>query len=349
MAPLLFLLAALAAAANAQATDVRFLGRVNPETRKLTWPATGVSFSFNGTSASVEIKAISGSNSVEMVVDGGEAIVTDNVVGSSLDTPTLAQGTHSVTVRKRSEASFGTITIGDVTVPDGSLIEADEPPARRIHLIGDSITVGYGIGGTNPCTNSAALEDATSTYGALAAGNLSAEYDIVAWSGIGVTRNYASGAPDTSPQMPERWTRYGSDDANDSYTFPEADAPDAVVINLGTNDFSYLGVRDPIDATVFEDARFDFAQTVVGHWPDAQLFLTSSPMLGDYWPSVEDAQHTTHAKAAQGVAARIGSNAHFVEFPTQGSDVGCDYHPSPAEHERMADILVAAIKAAVSW
>ena len=113
-------------------------------------------------------------------------------------------------------------------------------PKRRIEVIGDSISVGYGVDGVNPCTNTAAVEDNPKTYGALAADALSADYSVIAWSGKGLTRNIAD---DGSPLMPEIYTRYGANDADNSYTFPAASAPDAVVINLGTNDFNYSNSR----------------------------------------------------------------------------------------------------------
>lgn len=336
------LLPVFAAMATSQAT--RLLGRVNPATKELTWSATGISFAFTGTSASVPITSLWGSNSIQMVIDDGAPIVTDNVTGSSIETPTLAKGKHKVEIRKKSEALYGSVTFGDVKVTGGKL-EKDKVPKRRMQIIGDSITAGYGLDGVAPCAPSAALENAPKTYAGLTAKNLSADYDIVAWSGVGLLRNYASaGEPDTQPKMPERWTRWGANDADNSYTFPASDTPDIVVVNLGTNDFSYLGVREPMQESTFADAMFAFGSTLRRHYPKAEFFFTSSPMLGDTWPTVEDAQHTTHANAVKSAVKRLGRRTHFVEFPTQGAEVGCDSHPTGATHASMAVILTAAIE-----
>lgn len=345
---------ALAAIRSAQA--FRFLGRVNPDTRELTWPATGVEFTFSGTSASVSLTSVTGTNSIEMVVDGGTPIVTDNVVGTSIDTPSgLAAGTHTVEIRKKSEALFGSIFVGNVTTTGGTL-GADTVPARRLQIIGDSITVGYGVDGTYPCTNTAALEDAEKTYGALTAKNLSADYDIIAWSGKGIIRNYPTGAVDDTPVVPELWTRYGANDADGSYTFPAADTPDVVVINLGTNDFDYMlydasgalyEARDPLDPAAYTAALVSFTQTIQGHYPDAEFFITSSPLLSDGFPMATDTQHTTQSNSIEAAVAEIGDKAHFVNFPVQDSsnnNIGCDYHPSAATHQSMAVILTAAIE-----
>lgn len=350
-------LAALGLVGSSQA--FRYLGRVNPSTKELSWPATGLAFSFNGTSASVSLASMWGTNSIEMVIDGGAPIVTDNVVSSSIDTPSnLSQGLHTVEIRKKSEALYGSLYLGNVTA-SGTLGEF-AAPARRIQIIGDSISVGYGLDGTYPCVNSAALEDAEKTYGALTAQNLSADYDIIAWSGKGIIRNYPTGAVDTTPVVPELWTRYGANDADDSYTFPAAEVPDIVVINLGTNDFDYMltnssgqlyQVRDPLDPSTYTAALVNFTTTIQGHYPDAQFFITSSPLLSDGYPLSTDTQHTTQSDSIQAAVEEIGSNAHFVNFPTQDSsnnNIGCDYHPSALTHQSMAAILTSAIEEALS-
>lgn len=336
----------------------RFLGRVNPSTQELSWPATGVSFSFNGTSASVNLAAMWGTNSIDMVIDGGAPIVTDNVVDTSITTPSnLSEGYHTVEIRKKSEALYGSLYVSNVTVVGGTSGEVTAP-SRRIQIIGDSISVGYGLDGTYPCTNTAALEDAPKTYGALTAQNLSADYDIIAWSGKGLIRNYPTGEVDDTPIMPELWTRYGANDADNSYTFPVADTPDIVVINLGTNDFDYMltnssgdlyEARPPLDPDTYTAALVNFTTTIQGHYPDAEFFITTSPLLSDGYPMANDTQHTTQANCIQAAVAEIGSNAHFVNFPTQDSsnnNIGCDYHPSAATHQAMAVILTAAIEAA---
>ncbi|CAG9954556.1 unnamed protein product [Clonostachys rosea f. rosea IK726] len=343
MARVSTLISAFAILGTSQA--IRFLGRVNPATRELTWPATGLSFSFTGTSASVGVTSISGTNSVELLIDGSTPIIIENVNGTSISTPSLVRGQHTVQIRKRSETVYGTFALGDVKIFRGSL-GADSVSRRRIQIIGDSISVGYGLDGTYPCTNSAFLENAPKTYGALTAKSLSAEYDILAWSGIGLIRNTIGSSDPVL--MPQLWTRYGTNDADNSYMFPRAETPDIVVINLGTNDFSYLGVRDPVNATMLTDSMIAFAETIRSHYPKAELFLTSSPMLSDTYPTTQDAQHTTHVNVLKAAAEKLGSKAHVVDFPAQGSEVGCDYHPNAAEHEKLAAILTSAIKE-VMW
>lgn len=335
---------ALVATASAQ-KGVRYLGRVNPATKELTWPGTGVSFTFTGTSASIALAAVNGANSVELEIDGKPRVIT-NVTGTSIGTGALVRGKHTVQLRHRSEAEQGTIVLGDVTVK--GTFGKDFAPKRQIEAIGDSITVGYGLDGELPCVNNAAVTDNPKTYAALAAESLSADYHVVAWSGRGVVRNYA-GSPDGLPLLPELWTRYGANDADGSYTFPASWKPQAVVINLGTNDFGYVGVRDRLNATVYENAMVDFVRQIQTRYPHAEFFLLTSPMISDSYPTVEDAQKTTQTRALTSAVKRIGAKAHLVDWPSQGSDVGCDYHPNAATHAAEAVVLADAIAGVLGW
>ncbi|EPS35168.1 hypothetical protein H072_11454 [Dactylellina haptotyla CBS 200.50] len=321
----------------------RFVGRVNPATKELSWPGSGLAFSFKGTTASISISSMWGDTSVTIFIDGVSTVIP-SVTGTSIAIGPLASGVHTVQLRKRTDAYYGSLYIGDVTT-DGSFV-ASAPSSRRIEIVGDSISVGYGLDGVNPCSNTPQVEDTPLTYGALAAGLLGAEYSVVAWSGKGVLRNYQD---DGQPLMPELYTRYGGNDADNTYTYPAASAPQAIVIALGTNDFGYLGARNPINVSAYTAAVVSFGQTLQSHYPGVSIFLLSSPMLSDSYPTTADAQHTTQSNALKSAAATLGSKAYFVDWPTQGSNVGCDYHPNAATHAAEAPVLAAAIKSALGW
>ena len=276
----------------------RYLGRVDPTSKRLTWPATGITFKFTGTSASVPITAISGTNAIVVIVDGVETAI-DNVNGTSIETGTLAQGVHTVEIRKKSEASFGSVTIGDPTT-SGTFCSIAQP-TKRIEIIGDSISVGYGVSGTYPCVNTAALEDATLTYGALTAKNISADYSIVAWSGKGIIRNYVTpSGDDDQPIVPELWTRYEADGPDNSYDFQTP--VDIVVVNLGTNDFGFTSyyangtafqARPLLNITEYTNALITFGAQIQAKYPDAELFITTSPLIGDYYPPEDPRRRPT--------------------------------------------------------
>jgi lysophospholipase L1-like esterase len=164
-----------------------------------------------------------------------------------------------------------------------------------------------------------------------------------------VIRNYKGITPDNVDLVPELWTRYGSQDDDGSYTFPESDIPDAVVICLGTNDFGYLGTRDPLDINKFTSAYLAFVNNVSQHYPGAQIFLVSSLMLSDTNPTPEDAQHTTLNNVLKNLVESFGAGAHFVDWPTYQGVPGCDNHPNAKMHSDQSKILAAAIGSALGW
>ena len=170
---------------------------------------------------------------------------------------------------------------------------------------------------------------------------------IIAWSGKGIVRNYAD---DGQALMPELWTRYGANDADNTYPFPSSAIPQAVVINLGTNDFGYLNTRAELNVTAYIAATVSFIKTVETKYPNATFFLMTSPMLSDTYPTDADAQHTTQKNALMSVVGQVGSGrAQVVDWPTQGADVGCDYHPDAATHSAEAGVLAGAIGKALGW
>lgn len=350
--PLIFFAGLISAtpAPSAPAAGYRFLGRVNPTTKELTWPGTGVSFSFKGTSASINLANVVGDNSFDLVVDGAAPVEISKVVNTTISTPKLAKGVHSVVLRRRSETALGTVSISTVTT-DGAFVK-EKALKRQVEVIGDSISVGYGLDGVNPCTNNAAVTDNPKTYGVLAANALDADYHVIAWSGKGLVRNFGTSVNDTSPLLPELYTRYGANDADGSYPFPSSWKPSAVIINLGTNDWNYLTAtasRPVQSVAVFTAALVKFVKQIQTHYPKAEFFLLNSPLLSDTFPTAADAQKTNETKAIQNAVKEIGGKAHFVDWPTQGSDVGCDYHPNAATHAAEGKVLAAAIKAVLKW
>ncbi|TKA30368.1 hypothetical protein B0A50_02595 [Salinomyces thailandicus] len=349
----------------------RFLGRVNPDTQELTWPATGVEFVFDGTTANVPVERVSGTNSIDIFIDKHAPLVIENVTEPSIPLPTgLSDSKHHVVIRKRTETLFGTFALGDLSEIPGIQPLRLPPPARRMEIIGDSISAGYGNLGEFPCRGGPATEDAIVSYGALTAKAIGAAYSDVAYSARGLIRNYVTEPPGEAV-VPELWTRYGANDPDNSYPFePPADI---VVINLGSNDFSYLvtvesgftyQARDQINVTAYTEATVDFARRVQSKYPDAELFITSSPLLHNAYPTsimsspqVNDQfplggnQHNIQVAALKKAVAQLGSKTHFVDFPPNDprdfSQFGCDFHPSASYHRKMAGILTYAINQAL--
>lgn len=347
-------------AASVDANGMVFLGRVAAARPFLTWSGTGVTAAFTGTQAAFTFRNVNGNNWVNVRVDNGAPSRVAVNSNQPISSGRLANGAHTFTVTKANEPALGVLQFGGMTVA-GTVTPATLP-ARRIEFIGDSITVGYGVEGASPCSNSAALENNEKTYAALTANALNAAYDLIAWSGRGLMRNAATTGTDTSPIMPALWAQLSATDATTPYDFPAARAPQAVVINLGTNDFTYIAydsagnaatVRPPMDASAYGAAMYNFVGQVRARYPAALILLASSPMLSDFYPTAAEAQHTTQEAALNAVVMQLGDPmVKMVSFPTETvapGQNGCDSHPSASQHRDMAAILTATLKANLTW
>jgi lysophospholipase L1-like esterase len=246
----------------------------------------------------------------------------------------LQPGPHRVEVYRRTEASFGATQFLGFDFGAGGALLPPSPVSRRIEIVGDSISAGYGNEGISPCDFSADTENHYLTYGAIAARALGAELSTVAWSGKGVVYNYGT---DVDEPMPFLYGRTLPQDPTSTYDF--AIQPDVVLINLGTNDFSTDGDPTP---ELFAAEYSALLTSIRAAYPDAFISCTVGPLLfGDDVPAAR-------AGIAAGIAAFTaagGGNVRAWEMNiTNASPPGCNSHPNLDTHRAMADAVVAELE-----
>ena len=218
--------------------------------------------------------------------------------------------------------------------------------------MGDSITCGYGNEakidappGGNPSTGfTAENEDHYLSYGALAARLLEAELHTVCISGIGVTRDYGG---KTSDQMPALFGRTLPFDAEGAWDFGSY-VPDAVLVNLGTNDFGQ-GVPDQAS---FERAYDAFLADLRQRYPNALLACLTGPMLTYSWPAGEE-RLTKINRWVNGAVERRKAQGDgkisFLALAPQTSPFGEDWHPTLDTHARMAREVTGHLREKLAW
>jgi lysophospholipase L1-like esterase len=309
-----------------------------------SWSGSALIARFQGTGASLRIDG--SSNFFTVVVDG---TVAPQVLKTTSGTTryTLASGLppgiHEVVVWKRTEGNQGDNRFLGLDIEGGQLLGPPGAPERRIEIFGDSISAGYGLDGNGPgCPWSPETENHYLTYGALAARELGAELHTIAWSGIGMYRNYNEAGP-SAQNMPAVYARILATKSDSKWDFATWQ-PHVVVINLGTNDASTKG--DP--GTPYRTNYLDFVRTLRQKYPDTFFVLTIGPMLdGENLKAIR-----THLQSVISTRASEGdSRLSYLEFPPQSAadGMGCDYHPSPKTNAAMATLLVSELKRRLSW
>jgi len=327
--------------------EVHRIGRFDPSDR-FAWPGSALWTRFDGAELSVDLE--DNGNMFDVIVDGepSRVLLTDGS-GSYSIVSGLASGEHDLVLARRTESFFGASRFVGFT---GSPLVATAGPTRWIEMIGDSITCGYGVlGDVATCPFSADTEAETHAWGAKTAAMLGAAHVAIAYSGKGVYRNYGGDLVDPVPAI---YDRVIADDPSSTYDFADY-TPDVVVINLGTNDFSNDDQGNPVDpGAAYVSAFVDFAAVVRQRYPQAWIVLALSPMLSDSYPA--GAMHRTlerqYLQEVVSTRTTAGDDRiSFLEIDEQddADGYGCDYHPSEATQQIMAEALAARIRELTGW
>jgi lysophospholipase L1-like esterase len=312
---------------------------------RIAWPGTSTTIRFHGSAVSVDITD-TGANHYLVLIDGKPMREKRNPASGRNVVELvkgLPRGEHTVTLYKLNEPFVGTATIhGFVLDESAKPLPLKSTHQPRIEIIGDSISAGYGNEGDNEtCGFSPETQNHFLSYGARAARELGASLTTIAWSGKGVFTN--RGDPSDTATLPSLWDKALPSEGVD-YSFTDA-PPEAVLINLGTNDFA----PEVADVSPFARRYEHFVTIVREKYPESYLFLTVGPLLSDDYPEEKRALTTVRNALSEIVSTRAeagDARVHYLEFtrPTPEEGWGCDYHPSAKTHARMAATLVRTLR-----
>lgn len=339
-----FALIAIAPAGSQQPKDPRIPvtigGRVVTErdgALRFGWPGVYFEGRFRGTDVRVVIDK--GNDRLRLLIDGVEKARFERAGDVDVRIGGLSDGEHRFRLEKLTESqSDSSRLIGFYALGAGKALAPPAPARRAIEFIGDSYTVGYGDTAPGHSCTQAQIHDTTDTqqaFGPVVARRLGADYRVIAFSGRGVVRNYGGSAPGVA--MPDLYPRAIPGDPTIRETGPSSWHPQIIVINLGTNDFStpvHAGEAWRDDTALhaaYQDRYIAFARGLLAKQPQARLILMGSDVFyGDV---------TRVAGALDKAAPGRVSAVHFTGLELGG----CDWHPSLADHQRLADLLQAEI------
>ena len=300
------------------------------------WPGVYFEGRFRGTEVAVAVE--SASEHMRILVDGEEKAVLVEPGDARLSIAGLSPGDHVIRLEKLTESQSGGGRFLGFFVEDGAAPLPPMPRERRIEFIGDSYTVGYGNMSRGRVCTGEEVHDLTNTqraFGPLLAKRFDADYRINAYSGFGIVRNYAGGEPALS--LPAIYDR--AIPGEERAAPPGSWRPQLIVINLGTNDFS-TELKSGERWTDAEQLRADYRQrygrflrVLMERQPQARFILMGSDA---FFGEVEQVA----AALAPEARAKV-TTLRFGELDLQG----CDWHPSLADHEKLAAQLGEAIEA----
>lgn len=339
---------------------LRWLGRVDcrdPSGPRLLHSTSRVSLRFQGTALDVLVDDVSPGTAdktphLVVVVDGGEPRVLRSEPGQGrrvMLTSGLPDGEHEVTLALRTEQTVGPLTLRGFELTGTALLPV-APKRRRLEFVGDSVTCGYGadVATTTPDAYhfTAANEDGWNAFAAVAARELDAEQSVVCASGRGMYRAFEGAI---RPSVPALWERLTPEQEPLVRWEPSRFVPDAVIVNLGTNDFSPGGV----DADAYEHAATAFLTRLRAVYPRAVLIAALGPMLSDDWPPGERAWSMARRRLTAAVEARHAAgdpDVYGLLFtPQRGPLYGEDWHPTRATQQQLAAEVVRELRRHFAW
>lgn len=330
---------------------VRLVGRTESvsEGARLEWSGAGARIAFEGTSCKARLRS---TGAVLMVEVDGSPRPDIRLLGPVDDTLVelvsgLPAGPHMVEIGKRTEGFVGSVVLRGFRV-DGKAGVLPPPPERRVEFVGNSITCGYGVLDSakehhfDPLT-----EDVYSAWAFVAGRELGADVRTICVSGRGLMRNYDGS---TEGILPELFRKTGSNPASKAWGF-SGWRPHAVVVNLGTNDFSAYPVPD---SAAWENTVVAFVALVRKVYGPVPVVLADGPMLSDWWPNKPDGKPfptlTTVRRHLENAARRMEGVSVLHLTPNAAErGYGADWHPNRAQAELNGRELSARLSDVLGW
>ena len=361
--------------------NMHYLGRfdfTDASAVKLDWSATTIAASFTGSYLAVEMEDASTVvelyNQFEVEVDGKArqtlSLVTAGTRGASANVHVLAQGltsqgTHTVKLVKRTEAdptlTGGAVTFLGLYLEEGhSLVKSTSSLVlpRRIEIVGESIEAGYGCeGADSSCGYTPDTQSAYDAWGSVLGRSLNADVAMAVWSGKGLVHNFDDVDVYSDYPLPYYYCRSLAS-ADTTWDFGQYQV-DAVVINLGTNDFQFnwddQTTQHPT-SDQFVDAYRTFVRDQVraAYGAGAHVFLIGGPseILVDHYctsdcetnlDAIQEAVRQMHEEDGDEKVTYVD-----MVLDTTGM-LGCNYHPNAEAHVQLAALVEKVVGPTMSW
>lgn len=259
-----------------------------------------------------------------------------------------------VTITKLTEAQVGAVWFEGFLVNNNQTSFKVQPQNRKIVWIGNSITCGYGNEFSiapppkgNPSTGFHSVnQNITKAYGSLISKQLNAQAINLCYSGKGIYRNYHG---DQEKTIPKFIKQVFPDSTEYTIENSQIKAP-LYIINAGTNDFGNENLPNAtkVDSASFVAQFLFLLKEIETIQPRAKVLLVGSNMLNNYYPKNARERYQKYLQAV--VKNYKGTlELKYFQLKEMQPPYGENWHPSAAEHQRMANQLLPVIKAFINW
>ncbi|MRW88989.1 xylan esterase [Duganella sp. FT80W] len=332
--------AAAPLAATVVASDPRVVveGRTAPAADgglRFSYPGVSFFVNFDGTRLAATFDASGKDSFLDVVVDGIARKLRLAVGRASVVLAEgLARGPHGVEIVNRSETWQGNATLLSFDT-DGTWRAPPALPARKLAILGDSVTCGASIDRAST-ERGAAWGSPRESYGMLLARRLNAQVQLVCYGGRGLIRtwegktnemnlaDYYGMALPTQPQsVPWDQRNY---------------RPDAIIVAIGTNDMT-VGIpeREP-----YVQAYVSLVRTLLQDHSQAQIMLTEGSILHD------EKQAALHSYIADTIQRVADPRLHAIASTHYPGDAD-DAHPTREQHISITNDLLPQVRAIMHW
>jgi len=333
--------------------NAKHIGRTYTDSDGTVWlshSASALEFTFTGTKASVTVCediVYSAGNEPRFAVYVNDERVEDVLLKEKEKTIDFYSADKAketkVKIIKLSEAANSIFGVKSVSANTTNLVPTAKK-ALKIEFIGDSITCGYGVDDEVKENHfSTATEDATRAYAYKTAMNLDADYSLVSFSGHGIISGYTSTNVKQSDQIVSKYYEdvarnySGSKIVQNDWDFSRF-TPDIIVINLGTNDNSYVK-KDKEKEKEYEAGYIEFLKQVRAKNPDAYIVCTLGVMGNELFFAMRRAANQYKEETGD-------TKVESMLFTTQTASDGyaADWHPTEKTHTKAATRLTTFIE-----
>lgn len=320
---------------------VKLLGRTNEKDDKLLLrdSYTGISFYCKG-SITLTITPENETDKdscpyVGIVVDDDILNVTKVAVTKELKDMKLLKNDgklHKIEVVKLTEEQYGNIWISNLHFEDEASVKKAETMDKSILFIGDSITAGYGVNGIDGEGDFTTFEEnILGSAAVLTSRKINSEVFIFAKSGNGIISGWIPpeiDVPNEDGIIPDVFPFEGD-------IFP---VPDFILINLGTNDNSYIKGKEK-RIQLFKNEYTKFIINLRKLYPLAKIIVAYGVMDTELLPYIEALVKEYKEQSGD-------ENILFTILEKQKASegIGAAGHPGIAVNERVADHLVKKIR-----